>query len=293
MSLILDAINKADREQDAAPVPNLKTLHAPGKRHGVDARWYYALIALAIALVMLCVFLLVLYFRATTGTVGTTSSSPTFINPAIDSADEPVSTHSAESLASVRIRPVISPESAAPTQSQGLQDVEQDSIAALYQPRVIQEVQTIQEPQVRSQEPVRTPPAPSTVDAALARALWDESSIRYSPPPQTQPRAAAPSAAPTQQNAGPPPAEAETLAGYAEVPFLHDLSVSVQNNIPTLMYAGHNYAEGYALINKKQVQEGDTLAEQLTVYKVLADGVVFQFGNDQFKLSALNSWVNF
>lgn len=282
MSLILDALNKADREQDAAPVPNLKTQHAPGNRYGVDVRWYYALAALAIGLLVLCAFLIVLYFRATTDATDSAVSAPNPVKPVADSA----STDDAENLASVRIQPILPPDSVA--QTYGLSGAEQDTIAALYQPSVDQEVQTIQEPQISSQEPERAPPSPSTVDAALAKALWDESNIRYSPPPQPKVEAPAPA-----QNAGPPPADGETLAGYADVPFLHDLSVSMQNTIPTLMYAGHNYAEGYALINKKQVQEGDTLEDQLTVYKVLADGVVFQFGNEQFKLSALNSWVNF
>lgn len=292
MSLILDALNKADREQEAAPVPNLKTHHAPGKRYGLEGRWVYAIAALVIGLVLLCALLLVLYFRAMAGAAERVGSPPSPVKPVPDS----VSPVSAETLAAVRIRPLLPPDNVAPTY--GLSGAERDSIAALYQPSVNQEVQNIQEPQVRSQEPERAPPSPSTVDAALAKALWDESNIRYTPPPQ--PQVETPAAAPAQnagapptQNAGPPPAEGETLAGNANVPFLHDLSTSVQNNIPTLMYAGHNYAEGYALINKKQVQEGDTLAEQLSVYKVLADGVVFQFGGEQFKLSALNSWVNF
>lgn len=88
----------------------------------------------------------------------------------------------------------------------------------------------------------------------------------------------------------------ETLAAYPAIKFVKSLSFSAQQEIPTLMYSEHNYAKtspARVVINGKSLREGATLDGNIRVIKILSDGVILEKNNMQFKMQALNSWINF
>jgi hypothetical protein len=81
-----------------------------------------------------------------------------------------------------------------------------------------------------------------------------------------------------------------------QAPFLEQLSQQKKDQIPTLMYSRHDYSsqasQSRVLINGKMLKVGDTAAAGVRLDEILSDSSVFSFRGDQFRLSALNSWVN-
>ena len=76
---------------------------------------------------------------------------------------------------------------------------------------------------------------------------------------------------------------------------VRDLPWSAQEKIPTLMYTEHRYTNSpndYVTINGERKTKGQKIANILTVDSILEDGVILHYENYQFKMPALNSWVN-
>lgn len=290
MSLILDALNKADREREYRDaVPDLNTVHGvarpPRLRHSM---WMIG--GLVAAVLMVLALLAVLWLR---------SSAPV---PADAVLQEPAAfTQVAESALELPALTGNSVRTAlgvvgAPTD---------EEVRALYQPRQDTRVMEVVEPQIQSAlaEPtIITPAQPraSSVDEELARALWEESRQGMQQPvPAELLRQAAPGVpAATKPAAEPQPLPAdlpaeETLAGHSDIPFLHQLPVSVQDTIPTLMYARHDYEQGFVVINKEQLQMGSAAKGGVLLERILADGVLLSLDGTEFKLSSLSSWVNY
>ena len=78
-------------------------------------------------------------------------------------------------------------------------------------------------------------------------------------------------------------------------PFLSALSQQTKDTIPTLLYQAHDYtgrkADSFVLINGKTLKQGDS-SKGVRVDEILPDSVVLSFQGTQFRLRALNSWVN-
>jgi hypothetical protein len=290
MSLILDALNKADREREYRDaVPDLNTVHGavrpPRSRHPA---WMIG--GLIFAVLMVLVLLVLLWWRQNSTPVERATPQEPAIAPAQVAAQTPdmrpvTAAGSQETLAMVAAPP-------------------DEEVQALYQPRQDTQVMEVVEPQIQpalTEPTIITPeePRPSTVDEALARALWEESRLEMEQPvppallrQNTAPAdEAKPAAEPEPLPADLP--EEETLAGHKDIPFLHELPVSVQNTIPTLMYAKHEYAKGFVIINKEELQVGGAAQGGVLLERILADGVLLSLDGTEFKLSSLSSWVNY
>jgi len=76
-------------------------------------------------------------------------------------------------------------------------------------------------------------------------------------------------------------------------PLIDRLSQQQKDRIPTLLYTEHNeVAEPPSVvINGRRLAKGDRL-NGFTVVDVLVDSVVMSWGGVEFRLRALNSWVN-
>lgn len=77
-------------------------------------------------------------------------------------------------------------------------------------------------------------------------------------------------------------------------PFLSELSQADKDAIPTVYYSKHDYIEGgrsSVVLNSKVLEAGDKVGG-LNVDEVLSDSVVLSHHGIQFRLKALNSWVN-
>lgn len=278
MSLILDALNKADRERDNEDsIPDLHTVHGGVTSEVLTAKkWLLTLGVGGLIVLLLSALLALLIFRF--------FQSP----PPIAVATEGASSLAREAFVEqIAVEPT--KVSTAPTETQSLPS---DEVVALYGAEIVREPIVIKEPTVTA---ARRQDANigrrSTVDHQLAQRLWDESQPQV---PAEQHRAKdqvelQPEAAESEIDA---PFE-ETLAAYVDLPFLHELPVSVQNTIPTLMYALHQYPHSSVVINKKTYTEGDEIVAGLVIERLLADGLILHLDGQEFKLSALSSWVNY
>lgn len=78
-------------------------------------------------------------------------------------------------------------------------------------------------------------------------------------------------------------------------PWLEELSQARKDAIPSLMYVQHDYQTGggsRVTINRQQAGAGGTVAPGVQVEEILPDSVVLSFRGETFRLRALNSWVN-
>jgi hypothetical protein len=78
-------------------------------------------------------------------------------------------------------------------------------------------------------------------------------------------------------------------------PFLSELSQENKDVIPSVFYSKHDYAEdgrSSVVLNGKVLGEGDTMGSGVQVEEILEDSVVLSHRGTQFRLKALNSWVN-
>lgn len=79
-------------------------------------------------------------------------------------------------------------------------------------------------------------------------------------------------------------------------PFLSELSQQTKNQIPTIYYSLHDYsanpAQSRVILNGENVRAGATLAGSLKLEEILPDSIVLSHRGTQFRLRALNSWIN-
>ena len=80
------------------------------------------------------------------------------------------------------------------------------------------------------------------------------------------------------------------------VPFLIDLSQQVKDSIPTVYYLRHDYSNNASLstvvLNSKTLSVGGSPVPGMKIEEILPDSVVLNYQGTQFRLRALNSWVN-
>jgi hypothetical protein len=79
-------------------------------------------------------------------------------------------------------------------------------------------------------------------------------------------------------------------------PLVSALSQHEKDAIPTLLYERHDYnsAQGRSsvVINGKTVRAGGSVGGGVRVDEILENSVVLTYRDTQFRLRALNSWVN-
>jgi hypothetical protein len=75
---------------------------------------------------------------------------------------------------------------------------------------------------------------------------------------------------------------------------LENLSQQQKDQIPTIVYTEHVYAEGAALaveLNGQRLRPGERVGK-MTVEDILVDSVILSVNGISFRLRALNTWVN-
>lgn len=80
-------------------------------------------------------------------------------------------------------------------------------------------------------------------------------------------------------------------------PFIADLSQRTKDDIPTIFYQRHDYrgdasASSVVVLNGKELRVGGRPATGVKVEEILPDSVVLSYQGTEFRLRALNSWVN-
>ena len=280
MSLILDALNRS--RQDTDEVPGLATQHYVESDAG-SGRSYSLLLALLVAVL---VILWLMY----------------------DRYREPVLTPPEQSSAVELPR---QQEAQAPAAR-----AEAPAVAAPAQPQLTAPPQVISPTATAAVQPVAQPvAAPEGVSEAAVDQLYQE---RQSPPPQP---AAEPAPASTPKKAPAPAVAAEPAAAGEEqpidieqvvlqaqdemqnarleehpAPFLSDMSQQTKDRIPTILYQRHDYsgnpAQSEVVLNGSTVKVGGNAASGVKLDEILPDSIVLNYRGTQFRLRALNSWVN-
>ena len=283
MSLILDALNRS--RQDTDDVPGLATQHYVDSDAG-SGRSYSLWLALLVALL---VILWLMY----------------------DRYREPVLTAPEQSSAVERPR---QQETQAPAAR-----AEAPAVAAPTRPAPPQPSAPPQVTSPRATAAVKAEPQPVAAPAGVREAAVDQLyQQRQSPPPQP---AARPVPAPTPEKASAPAVAAEPAAAGEEqpidiekvvlqaqdelqnarleehpAPFLSDMSQQTKDQIPTILYQRHDYsgnpAQSEVVLNGSTVKVGGNAASGVKLDEILPDSIVLNYRGTQFRLRALNSWVN-
>ena len=86
-----------------------------------------------------------------------------------------------------------------------------------------------------------------------------------------------------------------TLDDHA-VPLLSALSQQTKDGIPTLYYQRHDYSNNTSnstvVLNSETLKVGGSPVNGMKVEEILPDSVVLRYEGTQFRLRALNSWIN-
>lgn len=296
MSLILDALNRADNErknQDA--VPGLNTVHAapvilvedqPGSRRNLYIAIVIALIAMAAS---------VFWFI----------SKPDNKNRIVVASDGQAKPHAVSSQASL--------SQAAPTNADGFNADESsvgdsDNAQSPEAPETISFAEQKPAESVISAKPTaiveQLYSAPDTPVAAadpqvneLYTAEQPTGSESIKEPFDAQPAFAANSADDSVSRRVTAEAiPARTFASITNVQDFNELPWNTKQQIPTISYQRHNFLAGgisSVVINGQTLGEGNIApSSQLIVQEIFEDGIILKRGNVIFKLRALNGWIN-
>lgn len=293
MSLILDALNKADREREPVPaIPTIATSFATTNTgNNPLPGWVYAIAgALAVSVVVMLVLLLKIGNTAViANNENTASQAPlaalTTQQPAKLTEETPVAMKLPRELPAA-VEYELQSVSA---KLQMPQDPHlSETVAGLYgnadleiAPENNNEKERIStgdeasessgEVATEHQEPIKKAKEkaakPLVSDAQLA-ALWREAQQETAP---LEP----------QQNM------------VTELPYLHQLPESFQERIPTLMYQNHIFSAraSAVIINGATYKKGDFIADQLKIEAITEEDLVLSYLDKPFKLAALSSWV--
>ena len=275
MSLILDALNRS--REDSGEVPGLATRHAYSEQQP-DRR----LLLLVIAL--LCTLLVIAWL------VWDRSDSDKHVDMA--TPQEVVAAGPGQS-AVAPAAPVVQPER---------QPLKADSAAAMDSAD-----NAIKEPATPAVEPAVAP----EVEALYQPAERTPDILAAGPAPKTKPQLEREQAAPTPVAVAAPEetdVDIGRLVRQAEgdledarlaehpAPFISELSQQAKDAIPTVYYQRHEYSgrasQSRVVLNGKPLAKGDSPAPGIRVEEILADSVVLNHEGTQFRLRALNSWVN-
>lgn len=280
MSLILDALNRADNErknQDA--VPGLNTVHPAPAMVLEDKPENKQKLYIAISLSVVALIASVYWFVAEPAKTQVQSNTP-FGTPAVmpvsqlqptavvtaptevTSQNKPVSvaeSKPAESVIAPKPTAIVEQLYAAPESKPASADPQVNQLYAAEEPAVSESIE----------DPFAQPAV-----AAQHSLITDTTSIRGV--------AEAPSA--------------RTFVSITNVQDFNELPWNTKQQIPTISYQRHNFLAGgvsTVVINGQTLGVGNIASSsQLVVQEIFEDGVVLKRGNVVFKLRALNGWIN-
>ncbi|MCB1687640.1 MAG: general secretion pathway protein GspB [Halioglobus sp.] len=289
MSLILDALNRS--RQDSDPVPGLATYH-PVEQVSVNQRQYLLWVALSVAVVIIAWLFMERY------------SAPQPAVREVDLREQAVAAPSPVVEHAPPVMPGTDSATALPAEATVVLD-EPPKRAAIPQEELPGEAvqQRVSDPVAEPEaEPVaaNTPPENDAVAQLyqnppadpVIRKSQQQSAARF-------PQGADSAVRPQDVNKLVQMAQEEIRnAGLIDnsVPLLIDLSQQIKDGIPTIYYLRHDYSSdpsrSTVVLNSKTLSVGDSAASGMKVEEILPDSVVLNYQGTQFRLRALNSWIN-
>ena len=295
MSLILEALNRSARDRQTEPGAATPSLDTPAYLNEMEqqSRWpvYLTWAALVVALLVIAYL--------TLGYPGGQSSSKDVAMPGSKLADtDPVQ----EMVASV------SPSSLSDESTSSPQPIRAQQAIAVEIPAAV---------------PVSVEALPAEVvasDPAIAALYDDQLEVeeeRGAASPAAVIELAETRPAPEAQLASKPvekltvteqPIDIEEVLARTEeelkstrlqehpAPFITAISQRKKDAIPSILYRHHDYSsdasQSSVVLNGKTVKVGQTVTGGIRLDEILPDSIVLSHKGEQFRLRALNSWVN-
>lgn len=293
MSLILDALNRSRQEGEA--VPTLESMHGVPQRDmsrdsGVSVLQWALVAGLALAVIAIG-WLLFDRSKSPAAQQMIESIPPQTISspPPVPATDGKAGIIVPESV----VNSVRSEEGLVDEPNNGQPEPWDSASQSANVPRP--ETPTQSEP---LKEPVELP----VVDPEVT-ALYEQPAPES--PPLPEPEVIERSAAPQTQTETDLDIEALVAQAQEElanaelddigVPFLASLSQQTKDGIPSIMYQRHDYSgnpsQSSVVLNGQPLRKGQSV-DGVKVVEILPDSSVLEFRATQFRLRALNSWVN-
>ncbi|MBA6412624.1 general secretion pathway protein GspB [Parahaliea sp. F7430] len=281
MSLILDAINRSNRERaNPGEVPGIATQHYSDSAVPAASSWSQGLLALALVLALTLIAWLLLAPKAASpvntspldvAPVASIANSATS-SPALKPAAQPVVLESSHRVAAPELRPALIDSTNAKPQPPA-------EVAALYTQGSMSESAELSLDEPAEAEPLRSS-ASQQVEAQQSNTEGQEQTVLDVDALLRQ--------AQSQMQ--------QAKAVEHAAPFLADLSQQQKDAIPTVLYSAHDYhadaTRSKVLINGQSASAGSSIGKGLRVEEILPDSVVLSFAGQSFRLPALSSWVN-
>ncbi|MDZ7925379.1 MAG: general secretion pathway protein GspB [Marinagarivorans sp.] len=305
MSLILEALNKADRSREGSVGPtDLSATHAQPMPQLLPL-WSIWVGLLFLAVITLAIVVLVWRLLAPPALTDRDLVAPVVFNPLPEVAT-PVKSPATE-IAVAAFKPLRSPNldvdkpSVAPEIAE-IYGMANDTMASLYAESaaadqnfapalvtyemITQDVTThrpVAEEQA-SVESISTAPPAVVVRSAKNKG--------HLPSPEELQRMWEQTKSQVESKKASVPATVPTSI-YAKIPYLYELPENFQRRIPSLLYQNHIYsAKGSAVIlNGKTYRKNDPIAPDLVVVDITEDDLILDYLKRPFKLAALSSWV--
>ncbi len=284
MSLILDALNRSRQDKDS--VPSLATHHAVEKVAS-DKRQYLPWVVLLVALVIIGWLMMARLFNPASDIEIAASAKP--VMQATTNAD--ASDFSADKEEAVVEEPLVEfvVDSQAPVTA-GL-------AANSAEPRIASAVVATE---------TKTPISPPVVEDSAVAQLYQNQNLADDAGVRNQTSSAALDLY-AESRVEEPIDIAQVLKSAREemkdanldqhsVPLLATMSQQTKDNIPTLYYQRHDYSTNVAIsavvLNGEALKVGGSPAQGMKIEEILPDSVVLSYQGTQFRLRALNSWIN-
>jgi general secretion pathway protein B len=288
VSLILDALNRSRQDKDS--VPNLATHHTFDKMAS-GKRQYLPWVAFSVAVVIIGWLVIGRLFATPVSDIEV--GAPTEqVSKNITTAGESNSTEVKEDAAVEEqlVQPVVD--------SQALEALE---------PVVVALAVNSPEPDTASVAiETTTPIAPPVAENPAVAQLYQNRNVMDDAPAQQRTSSAALDLYADSGNEEPIDIARVLQSAREEmkdatldehpVPLLSALSQQVKDDIPTLYYQRHDYSNNTSIstvvMNSKTLKVGGNPVNGVKIEEILPDSIVLSYQGTQFRLRALNSWVN-
>ena len=288
MSLILDALNRAEHERkNQNAVPDLNTLHRPQLLHletgGQRKFWWLVggLLVLAAIIVVLVILL-----RQKTVTSPVSLAPATILEPSSVAPQDPV----VEAVPTPAVSaPVVEPTSR--VQSASVPSGAATVTTPAMEPKTATQT-AASDVNINELYAAEEADASAPIDTGVNELYAAEAATAAASEPIVDPFNQAANSTATVQEQAPP----RTFDSIKNIPDFNALPWNMRQKIPTISYARHNYLAGgvsSVVINNQTTGVGNIIgAGQFIVQEIFVDGVVLKHGNAVFKLRALTGWIN-
>jgi general secretion pathway protein B len=285
VSLILDALNRSRQDKDS--VPNLATHHTFDKMAS-GKRQYLPWVALSVAVVIIGWLVI--------GRLFATPVSDIEVGAPAEQVSTNITTAGESNSAEVKEDAAVDEQLVQPVvDSQALEPV----VAALA-------VNSLEPDTASVAIETTTPISPPVAENPAVAQLYQNRNVIDDAPAQQRTSSAALDLYADSGNEEPIDIARVLQSAREEmkdatldehpVPLLSALSQQVKDDIPTLYYQRHDYSNNTSIstvvMNSKTLKVGGNPVNGVKIEEILPDSVVLSYQGTQFRLRALNSWVN-